>query len=104
VSGKLTKKIRFVPASTSNTRITLPNPEDNNYVRPFVIRDFNIMNGIDYEDEDNSATDGSRSGSGRRPCNPVDPTIEMTESGHFNNVGGKKLVRNNSLFDYGHNN
>jgi hypothetical protein len=56
------------------------------------------MRGIGYEDEMNSVSDG------RRAHVHVDPTIEMTESGHFNNVGGKKLVRNNSLFDYGHNN
>jgi hypothetical protein len=74
------------------------NPEDNKYIRPFVIRDFHVMRGIGYEDEMNSVSDG------RRAHVHVNPTIEMTESGHFNNVGGKKLVRNNSLFDYGHNN
>jgi hypothetical protein len=94
--------VSLCSASPSNTRIALPNPEDNNYIRPFVIRDFTIMNGIDYEDEDSAATDGRS----RRPCTPLDPTIEMTESGHFNNVGHgtgiQKLVRT-SLFDYGAN-
>jgi len=97
---------RFVPTSASNTRISLLalpiyNPEDNKYIRPFVIRDFHLMRSIGYEDKMNSVSDG------RRAHAHVDPTIEMTESGHFNNVGDKKLaplVRNNSLFDYGHNN
>jgi NhaP-type Na+/H+ or K+/H+ antiporter len=83
---------------------------DNNYIRPFVIRDFKILNALPDPEKHASA--------GRRPRTPIDPTIEITESGYLGGLGGtdgrggglgscqdygglEKLVRQDSLFDYG---
>lgn len=80
---------------------------EKRYIFPLVIRDFNIMHGIDHDPARKYHTSP-----GRRPRTPVDPTIEMTESGflettsgHHNmvddRVGLEMLVRQDTLFDYG---
>ena len=65
-----------------------------------MIRDFRVMSSISSHQDDNSL-DYRR----RRPHTPVDPSIEMTESGHLDTVNDDidmvKLVRTDSLFDYG---
>jgi hypothetical protein len=80
---------------------------ERKYIMPFVVRDFNVMQGID--DSENIST----STTSRRPRSPFIPHVEMTESGHFDAVEDhrkkkkkvdlEKLVRQDSLFDYGAN-
>jgi hypothetical protein len=82
---------------------------ERKYIMPFVVRDFNVMKGID--DSENISTSTTTS---RRPPSPFIPQVEMTESGHFDamedpvrkkkkKVGLERLVRQDSLFDYGAN-
>jgi NhaP-type Na+/H+ or K+/H+ antiporter len=79
---------------------------EKRYIFPRVIRDFNIMHGIKHD-----TTKKSNNSPGRRPRTPVDPTIEITESGFLetttchdladDRVGLEMLVRQDTLFDYG---
>jgi hypothetical protein len=64
------------------------------------------MHGLSHHAVDERAASHVR----RRPRTPVDPTIEMTESGYLGTIQKKqhsesdgidKLVRKDSLFDYG---
>lgn len=57
---------------------------------------------------DNSEMENDASYSRRRPSVPYEPTVEMTESGHLDKVQDMdldldKLIRKDSLFDYGAN-
>lgn len=81
---------------------------EKRYVFPLVIRDFNIMHGIDDPRRPHFHSPA------RRPRTPIDPTIEITESGYLetttthkqvddrDRMGGlEMLVRQDTLFDYG---
>jgi hypothetical protein len=76
---------------------------ERKYIKPVVIRDYHLMQGIRQQ------ADNAASHIRRRPRTPVDPTIEMTESGYLgtiqkkqdNSDGIDKLVPRDYLFDYG---
>ena len=96
-------------------------PTERKYIKPFVIRDFTLMHVHRHNSQD--AVQQATSHVRRRPKTPVDPTIEMTESGYLGSIHGPrrgggsdcerqnagdqttdgiaKLVRTDSLFDYG---
>jgi NhaP-type Na+/H+ or K+/H+ antiporter len=76
---------------------------ERQYIKPYVIRDFRIMESIrkDVQIHEEVRSHSFR----RRHHQPVEPTIEMTESGYLDCVDEEetveKLVRTDSLFDYG---
>jgi hypothetical protein len=78
---------------------------ERRYIKPCVIRDFVIMESIrrDVQRHDEVKAQSSRR---RYHHTPVEPTIEMTESGYLDAFDDEeetveKLVRTDSLFDYG---
>ncbi|KAG7374479.1 Na+/H+ antiporter NhaP like protein [Nitzschia inconspicua] len=77
---------------------------ERRYIKPCVIRDFVIMESIR---KDVQRHEEVRAQQSRRRCYhpPVEPTIEITESGYLDCVDEEetveKLVRTDSLFDYG---
>ncbi|KAL3909690.1 MAG: hypothetical protein SGILL_007988, partial [Bacillariaceae sp.] len=78
---------------------------ERRYIKPCVIRDFMIMESIrrDVQRHEEVKAQSSRR---RYYHTPVEPTIEMTESGYLGDVCEEeetveKLVRTDSLFDYG---
>mmetsp|Transcript_16230 Transcript_16230/g.26401 ORF Transcript_16230/g.26401 Transcript_16230/m.26401 type:complete len:651 (-) Transcript_16230:806-2758(-) len=76
---------------------------ERRWIKPFVIRDFAIMESIRKDVQ--RAREEVLSPRMRRDHKPVEPTIEMTESGYLDCVDDEdpveKLVRTDSLFDYG---
>jgi hypothetical protein len=85
---------------------------EHKYIMPFVVRDFNVMQGIDGSECENTSTSSSL----RHEPSPFIPHVEMTESGHLDSMEDyrkvkrkkKKLdlekhMRKDSLFDYGAN-
>jgi NhaP-type Na+/H+ or K+/H+ antiporter len=76
---------------------------ERRYIKPCVIRDFVIMESIrkDVQRNEEVRTQPFR----RRHHHPIEPTIEMTESGYLDCVDEdetvEKLIRTDSLFDYG---
>ena len=86
---------------------------EKNHIFPLVVRDFHVMSGFQESQMQHSSTQP------RRPRTPIDPKIEMTESGYLdttmnaanttltpkNNVNVNEqiemLVRQDTLFDYG---
>ena len=78
---------------------------EKRFIFPLVIRDFNVMHGID------DPRKQYHNSPARRPRTPIDPTIEITESGYLettnpqlvpdDRVGFELLVRQDTLFDYG---
>ncbi|KAL3912607.1 MAG: hypothetical protein SGILL_006815, partial [Bacillariaceae sp.] len=77
---------------------------ERRYIKPCVIRDFMIMESIrrDVQRHEEVKAQSSRR---RYHHTPVEPTIEMTESGYLEEIDEEetveKLVRTDSLFDYG---
>jgi NhaP-type Na+/H+ or K+/H+ antiporter len=84
---------------------------EKRHVFPRVIRDYNVMEGIDDPRRQYHVSPGRP-----RPRTPIDPTIEMTESGYLETTNGhhaaasrsveertglELLVRQDTLFDYG---
>ncbi len=86
---------------------------EKRHVFPLVIRDYNVMDGIDDPRRLYHVSPGRP-----RPRTPIDPTIEMTESGYLETTHGhgqgqvasrsieeraglELLVRQDTLFDYG---
>lgn len=76
---------------------------ERRFIKPCVIRDFRIMESIRKDVQRHE--EGRALPFRRRPHAPVEPTIEMTESGYLDCVDEEetveKLVRTDSLFDYG---
>jgi NhaP-type Na+/H+ or K+/H+ antiporter len=78
---------------------------ERRHIKPFVIRDFMIMESIRKDVQ--RVQEKALSPSSRRAFHkPVEPTIEMTESGYLDccdedDAVVEKLVRTDSLFDYG---
>lgn len=77
---------------------------EKNHVFPLVVRDYHVMHGIEESQLE------SETFQPRRPRTPIDPKIEMTESGYLDTmkVADMKvtdqielLVRQDTLFDYG---
>lgn len=82
---------------------------EKRYVFPLVVRDYHVMHGIDDPRRQYHVSPGRP-----RPRTPIDPTIEMTESGYLETTnahvpsrskeertGFELLVRQDTLFDYG---
>lgn len=86
---------------------------EKRYIFPRVVRDYHCMHGL--QSDTKKAPQNSP---GRRPRTPIDPTIEMTESGYLETTNGHAqaaamsadervdmqlgiLVRQDTLFDYG---